>query len=89
MSFTMVLTSMALLGERNEGLIERSWVAGVNAAEIIIAQIATYVLTIIVQLVLILVVMIYGFKVSAQVSLCFLSLIYIFIIIFYFFYFFF
>ena len=55
---------MALIVERNEGLIDRTWVAGVNAAEIIIAQVITQFFILVVQIVLLLAVAVFGFRVS-------------------------
>ena len=54
---------MALIIERNEGLIDRTWVAGVNVPEIIIAQVFTQFFIIVVQVVVMVVVIIWGFKV--------------------------
>ena len=58
------LTAVVLLVERNEGLIDRTWVAGVNVTEMIIAQVMTQFFIILVQIVLMLVVVLCGFKVS-------------------------
>lgn len=55
---------MALITERNEGLIDRTWVAGVNVAEIIIAQIFTQFFILVVQITLLVVVAVFGFKVT-------------------------
>ncbi len=55
---------MALIVERNEGLIDRTWVAGVNAAEIVIAQVVTQFFILAVQITLLLVVVVFAFKVS-------------------------
>ena len=49
--------------ERNEGLIDRTWVAGVNVAEIIIAQVLTQFFLLLIQMALLIVVLIFGFKV--------------------------
>jgi len=54
---------MALIVERNEGLIDRTWVAGVNAAEIVIAQVFSQFFILAIQITLLLVVVIFGFKV--------------------------
>lgn len=61
------LCAMALIVERNEGLIDRTWVAGVNAAEIVIAQVFTQFFILVVQITLLLVVVIFGFKVGSFV----------------------
>lgn len=58
------LCAMALIIERNEGLIDRTWVAGVNAAEIVIAQVVTQFFILAVQITLLLVVVIFAFKVN-------------------------
>lgn len=52
--------------ERNEGLIDRTWVAGVNVVEIIIAQVITHFFILLVQISLMLVVVLCGFQVSEQ-----------------------
>ena len=64
---------MALIVERNEGLIDRTWVAGVNVTEIVISQILTQFFVLFVQTTLLLVVAIFGFKVHytmEPLSLC-------------------
>lgn len=55
---------MALIVERNEGLIDRTWVAGVNVTEIIISQVLTQFFILLVQIGLMVVVVVCGFKVS-------------------------
>ncbi len=57
------LTAVALIIERKEGLIDRTWVAGVNATEIIIAQVITQLFILVVQIVLMVVVVLYAFDV--------------------------
>ena len=59
------LCAIALITERNEGLIDRTWVAGVNVVEIIIAQVFTQFFILIIQMTLLIVVLIFGFKVLA------------------------
>ena len=58
------LTAVALIIERKEGLIDRTWVAGVNVTEIIIAQVVTQLFILVVQIILVVVVIIYAFEVS-------------------------
>lgn len=55
---------MALIVERNEGLIDRTWVAGVNVPEIIISQVLTQFFILLVQIALMVLVVVLGFKVS-------------------------
>ena len=65
------LTAVVLLVERNEGLLDRSWVAGVNVTELLISQVITQFLIIIVQIILMISIIIWAFKVKAYVtSLC-------------------
>ena len=59
------LTAVSLIVERNEGLIDRTWVAGVNVTEIIIAQVVTQFFILLVQIILMVVIVVYAFKVSA------------------------
>lgn len=58
------LTAVTLIVERNEGLIDRTWVAGVNVTEIIIAQVVTQFFILLVQIILLVVIALYAFKVS-------------------------
>ncbi len=53
-----------LIVERNEGLIDRTWVAGVNVPEIILSQVITQFFILLVQITLLVTVVIFGFKVS-------------------------
>lgn len=55
--------------ERNEGLIDRTWVAGVNVVEIIIAQVVTQFCILLVQMVVLVTVLIFGFKVHLTLLL--------------------
>lgn len=57
------LTAVALIVERNEGLIDRTWVAGVSVSEIIISQVVTQVFILLVQITLLLTVVLFGFKI--------------------------
>ena len=58
------LCAVVLVVERMQGLTERTWVAGVNASEIIIAQICTQSFIVAGQVVLLLCVSIFAFDVS-------------------------
>ena len=58
------LTAVALIVERNEGLIDRTWVAGVSVSEIIISQVVTQVFILLVQITLLVTVVLFGFKVQ-------------------------
>ena len=58
------LTAVALIVERNEGLIDRTWVAGVNVTEIIIAQVVTQFFILLVQIILLVVIVLCAFKVT-------------------------
>ena len=64
------MCAIALILERNEGLIDRTWVAGVNVTEIIIAQVFTQFFILLVQMSLLIVVLLFGLKVRD----CLLSL---------------
>ena len=57
------LTAVALVVERNEGLLDRSWVAGVNVTELLISQVVTQLIIIIVQISLMVSITLWGFKV--------------------------
>ena len=62
------LTAVALLIERNEGLLDRSWVAGVNVAEMLISQVITQFIIIIVQIIFMVSVTVWAFKVSQETA---------------------
>ena len=61
------LTAIALIQERKEGLIDRTWVAGVNVTEIIISQVITQFFILVVQILLMLVFVLWVFKVCMYV----------------------
>lgn len=63
-----------MITERNEGLIDRTWVAGVNITEIIIAQICTQFFILVIQITLLLTVAIFGFKVRIILNSWYLAL---------------
>ena len=62
--FSIGLTALSLVIERKEGLMDRTWVAGVNVSEIIIAQVITQFFVLLVQITLLVTVIVFGFKVS-------------------------
>lgn len=66
---SIALTAVALVVERNEGLLDRSWVAGVNVVEILISQVITQLVIIVVQIVLMVSITLWGFKVSVCISI--------------------
>ena len=57
------LTAVVLIQERKEGLMDRTWVAGVNVTEVIISQVITQFFILLVQIVLMLVFVLWVFKV--------------------------
>jgi len=59
------LSAVSLIVERNEGLIDRTWVAGVNVPEIIISQVITQFFVLLLQISLLVIVALFGFKVSS------------------------
>jgi len=60
------LTALSFILERKEGLLERSWVAGVTATEVMFAHVVAQCAVMIVQVALVLVFMIYVFGVPAE-----------------------
>ena len=61
---------MVLIQERKEGLMDRTWVAGVSVAEIIISQVVTQFFILLVQIILMLVFVLWVFQVGVQL-VCF------------------
>jgi ABC-type multidrug transport system permease subunit len=57
------LTAVVLIQERKEGLMDRTWVAGVSVAEIIISQVVTQFFILLVQIILMLVFVLWVFQV--------------------------
>lgn len=57
------LTALSFVIERKEGLIDRTWVAGVNVTEMVVAQILTQCLILFVQTTLLIVIVKFAFKV--------------------------
>ena len=64
------LTAVVLIQERKEGLMDRTWVAGVSVAEIIISQVVTQFFILLVQIILMLVFVLWVFQVGVQL-VCF------------------
>lgn len=64
--FSIGLTAISLIVERKEGLIDRTWVAGVNVTEIIFAQILTQFFVLLVQITLLVTVVVFGYKVCVH-----------------------
>ena len=68
--FSIGLTAISLIIERKEGLIDRTWVAGVNVTEIIIAQVLTQFCVLLIQISLLVTVVVFGFKVRHRFKDC-------------------
>lgn len=66
---SIALTAVALLVERNEGLLDRSWVAGVNVAELLISQVMTQFVIIIAQIAFMVSITIWAFRVGNNKNL--------------------
>ena len=62
--------AVVLIQERKDGLLDRTWVAGVNVTEIIISQVVTQFFILLVQIVLMLVFVLWVF----EVHVCILNL---------------
>lgn len=62
----VALTSSALINERTEGLLDRSWVAGVSAGEILSSHVITQFIVMCGQTALVLIFMILVFGVQCQ-----------------------
>ena len=60
------LTALSFIIERKEGLLDRSWVAGVTATEVMLAHVIAQFVVMVVQVALVLVFMIYVFDVPAE-----------------------
>ena len=60
------LTALSFIIERKEGLLDRSWVAGVTATEVMLAHVVAQFVVMAVQVALVLVFMIYVFEVPAE-----------------------
>ena len=60
------MTSLAFVLERKEGLLDRSWVAGVTATEVMVSHVVCQFVVMLAQVCLVLVFMIYVFEVPAR-----------------------
>lgn len=60
------LTAVVLIQERREGLMDRTWVAGVNVTEVIISQVITQFFILLVQIILMLIFVLWVFKVIGE-----------------------
>ncbi|XP_068207094.1 ABC transporter G family member 20-like [Palaemon carinicauda] len=60
------LTALSFVIERKEGLLDRSWVAGVQTSEVMLAFLATQMVVMLVQIALILVFMFLVFEIPCQ-----------------------
>jgi len=60
------LTALSFIIERKEGLLDRSWVAGVTATEVMTAHVCAQFVVMTVQVALVLVFMIYVFEVPSE-----------------------
>ena len=52
--------------ERKEGLLDRTWVAGVNVTEMVLAQILTQCIILFVQSAILILLVVFAFKVSGN-----------------------
>ena len=65
-SMALGYSAMIIIIERNEGLIDRTWVAGVSAAEISLAHLLVSLLITLIQVILCLIFMLVVFQVSIK-----------------------
>eukprot|EP00095_Tigriopus_kingsejongensis_P012233 snap_masked-scaffold87_size395581-processed-gene-0.4 protein:Tk12233 transcript:snap_masked-scaffold87_size395581-processed-gene-0.4-mRNA-1 annotation:"abc transporter g family member 20 isoform x2" len=72
------LTALSFIIERKEGLLDRSWVAGVTATEVMLAHVVAQFVVMVVQVALVLVFMIYVFNIPAKGPLIWIILLTIF-----------
>ena len=70
LEISISLTAVVLIQERKEGLMDRTWVAGVNVTEIIISEVLTQFFILLVQIILMLIFVLWVFKVWQQLSNC-------------------
>ena len=57
------LTALSFVTERKEGLLDRTWVAGVNVTEMVISQVLTQFFILLVQIFLLVIIVKFAFKV--------------------------
>ncbi|KAK4293915.1 hypothetical protein Pmani_033424 [Petrolisthes manimaculis] len=69
------LTALSFIIERKEGLLDRSWVAGVQSSEVMLAHLATQMLVMLVQIALILVFMFPVFQLPCEGNMIWVVLI--------------
>ncbi|KAK3868440.1 hypothetical protein Pcinc_026167 [Petrolisthes cinctipes] len=69
------LTALSFIIERKEGLLDRSWVAGVQSSEVMLAHLATQMLVMLVQIALILVFMFSVFQLPCEGNMIWVVLI--------------
>ncbi|XP_065910828.1 ABC transporter G family member 20-like [Dysidea avara] len=74
---SVTLTATQLITERKEGVIDRTWVAGVTPVEIILAQIMSFFVLLIFQLLPTFFTIIFGFDLPREGSLVLVFLIYV------------
>ena len=60
------LTALSFVMERKEGLLDRTWVAGVNVTEMVLAQILTQCIILFVQSTILILLVVFAFKVSGN-----------------------
>ncbi|XP_022100024.1 ABC transporter G family member 20-like isoform X2 [Acanthaster planci] len=70
----MGVTALSLVTERKEGLLDRSWVAGVSSTEVMLAHILVTGLLTIIQIILVLVFILAVFKIPNEGSLALITL---------------
>ena len=63
-SMSIGLAALLFVIERKEGLLDRTWVAGVNATEMVLAQILTQCITLFVQSMILIILVKFAFKVA-------------------------
>ena len=60
---SIALTALSFVTERKEGLLDRTWVAGVNVTEMVISQVLTQFFILLVQIFLLVIIVKFAFKV--------------------------
>ena len=68
-SMSIGLTALLFVSERKEGLLDRTWVAGVNVTEMVLAQILTQCITLFVQSLILIILVKFAFKVYINMKL--------------------
>lgn len=62
----MALTSSALIVERTEGMLDRSWVAGVSSVEVLMSHVVTQFVVMVGQTILVLLFMLVVYDVNCE-----------------------